>query len=81
MRLNLTLSAVLALPSILVGQQPAPAKAQGATPDLSGVWNRRNLPGARYGGYTFSAEDPSMTPWAQEKFFQGLERPGQSNYR
>src|ERR1700675_4412008 len=68
MRLNLALSAVLAFRVLLVGQQPAPAKAQGSTPDLSGVWNKRNLPGARYGGYTFSAEDPSMTPWAQEKF-------------
>src|SRR4051812_27172470 len=67
-KLNVTLAAVLALPSLMLAQQPAAAKAQGSTADLSGVWNRKNIPGARYGGYTFSAEDPSMTPWAQEKF-------------
>jgi len=61
--------AVLAVPMVLAAQQPVAAKSQSsATPDLSGVWNKKNMPGARYQGYTFSAEDPSMTPWAQEKF-------------
>jgi hypothetical protein len=64
-----SLVVLFALTSFLSAQQPAPAKAQTATPaDLSGVWNRNNIPGARYQGYTFSAEEPSMTPWAQEKF-------------
>jgi hypothetical protein len=45
------------------------ASAQQASgPDLSGVWNMQNSPQTRYLGYTFSAQEPSMTPWAQEKF-------------
>ncbi len=67
-RLTVLLAAVFTTPSIVLAQGTPPVKAPAATPDLSGVWNRRNTPGARYGGYTFSAEDPVMTPWAQEKF-------------
>jgi len=68
-RFYLAASALAAGPFVMFGQQAAPAKAQSAgASDLSGVWNRKNIPGARYGGYTFMAEEPSMTPWAQEKF-------------
>src|SRR5213595_1089605 len=44
--------------------------AQGAakTPDLSGVWNMKGSPQTRYWSWTFSATDPPMTPWAQERF-------------
>ena len=66
--MGLILAAAVAFPSILLAQQTGAAKPSGSTPDLSGVWNRRNMPGARYQGYTFSAEEPSMTPWAAEKF-------------
>jgi len=37
-------------------------------PDLSGVWTARNSPQARYRLWTFSADEPPMTPWALEKF-------------
>ncbi len=67
-RSTASLLAIFALPMILGAQQPAPAKAETTPADLSGVWNRKNMPGARYQGYTFSAEEPSMTAWAQEKF-------------
>src|SRR6185295_12181825 len=46
----------------MTAQQPA------KSPDLSGVWTRRNIPGARYGGYAFMQDEPPMTPWAQERF-------------
>ncbi|MBV8906409.1 MAG: hypothetical protein JOZ22_22445 [Acidobacteriia bacterium] len=42
--------------------------AQQGSPDLSGVWNMQNTPQTRYLAYTFSAQDPSMTPWAEERF-------------
>ncbi len=47
-----------AAPAILFAQQP----------DLSGVWNARNSPATRYLSYSFSGTEPSMTPWAQERF-------------
>lgn len=56
------------------GEKSAGAKAQGteaSTPahDLSGVWNLHMPPTARrYIGSSFSAEEPSLTPWAQEKY-------------
>jgi len=68
--LILLLAAALAFPSLMGAQQPAAAKATGAAPDLSGVWTMQNGPGARYFGYTFSAQEPSMTPWAEERFKQ-----------
>ena len=62
------LAAVLAFPSLVGAQQQAAAKASAAPPDLSGVWTMQNGPGARYFSYTFSAQEPSMTPWAEERF-------------
>lgn len=62
-----SLAAVLAFPSLVGAQQQAAAKASGG-PDLSGVWTMQNGPGARYFGYTFSAQEPTMTPWAEERF-------------
>jgi hypothetical protein len=55
------------IPAGMFAQKTA-AKAPGATPDLSGVWTRKNVPGARYGGYAFMEAEPPMTAWAQEKF-------------
>src|ERR1700686_3075120 len=65
---SLVVAALVASPLVLCAQESAAAKTQASTPDLSGVWNKKNMPGTRYGGYTFSAEEPSMTSWAQEKF-------------
>jgi hypothetical protein len=60
---------VIALLLGAVGMTATMAAQQAAkTPDLSGVWNRRNVPGARYGGYAFMQDEPPMTPWAQERF-------------
>ena len=55
------------IPAGMFAQKPA-AKAQGVTPDLSGVWTRKNVPGVRYGGYAFMEAEPPMTAWAQERF-------------
>ncbi|PWU02003.1 MAG: hypothetical protein C5B51_21730 [Terriglobia bacterium] len=63
----LAVAAPLALPAVLLAQQPA------AAPDLSGVWNLRNSPQTRYLSYSFMGEEPPMTEWAQEKF--KLTRP------
>lgn len=41
---------------------------QAAPPDLSGVWNVKGSPATRYLSYSFSKDDPPMTPWAEEKF-------------
>jgi hypothetical protein len=68
----LALFAVLASASLLRAQtaEPRESKAQtpAASPDLSGVWNRRGVPNARYFGYGFSADELPMTPWALERF-------------
>ena len=64
--LAMSLLAVCAVPAIWA-QSTAAAKAGGA-PDLSGVWNLRGSPQTRYWSWTFSATDPPMTPWAQERF-------------
>jgi len=61
-------AAALASPLVLCAQESTVAKTQASTPDLSGVWNKKNMPGTRYGGYTYSADEPSMTAWAQERF-------------
>ena len=60
--------AALALPAAAFAQQQGAAKAAGAAPDLSGVWNMQTTPDTRYLLYSFSKDDPPMTPWAQEKF-------------
>ena len=41
--------------------------------DLSGVWNVKKSPDTDYLGWTFSKEEPPMTPWAEERF--KLTRP------
>src|SRR5215469_15791831 len=65
---SIVVMVVIASPLVLCAQESAAAKTQAGAPDLSGIWNKKNIPGTRYGGYTFSAEEPSMTPWAQERF-------------
>jgi len=49
-------------------QEAASTPAQGAAPDISGVWGMRNTPATRYFSYGFMKEDPPMTPWAIERF-------------
>jgi hypothetical protein len=44
------------------------AQQNGQTPDLTGVWNMQNNAQTRYHAYSFSAQEPPMTPWAQERF-------------
>ena len=54
--------AALAGGPVLIAQQSS------QTPDLTGVWNMQNTPQTRYHAYSFSAQEPSMTPWAEERF-------------
>src|SRR5579871_708271 len=65
---TLVIAGLVVAAAVLGAQEPPTAKTQASPPDLSGVWNKKNIPGTRYGGYTFSAEEPSMTPWALERF-------------
>ena len=53
---------------ILVFAGVAAVAAAQQKPDLSGVWTAKNVPGARYRGWGFMAEEPPMTPWALERF-------------
>jgi len=62
----LIIGAASTLPVLIWAQPSAPRQAP--APDLSGVWNLRGSPATRYWSWTFSATDPPMTPWAQEKF-------------
>ena len=68
------LTAVLVFSSVLLAQtseQSGATKSQtpSSTPDLSGVWNQHPPASARaYALYTFSAQIPPMTPWAEAKF-------------
>ena len=48
----------LAVPSVL--------RAQGARPDLSGVWSRINTPDSNSDTFTF--EEPPMTPWGEKRY-------------
>jgi hypothetical protein len=64
---SFTLTAVMALAGALQAQSPQAVNST-ASPDLSGVWNLRGGPGARYLGYSFTAEEPPMTAWAEERF-------------
>jgi hypothetical protein len=57
-----------ALPAALLAQSPGAPKAANAHPDLSGVWNLQSSPATRYLSWSFSAIEPPMTVWAQEKF-------------
>jgi len=56
--------AALLLPVHGVAQEAKP----GSAPDISGVWNVKGSPATRYFSYTFSKDEPSMTPWAEERF-------------
>ena len=58
----------LIAPSVTFAQTPATAKSAGDTPDLSGIWNVKGSPNARYLGWGFSKDEPPMTPWAEERF-------------
>ena len=69
--------ATVALSSALPAQTAKPsgsAKAEAAPRparehDLSGVWNMHSTPEQRkYGGSTYPAEPPAMTPWGTEKY-------------
>jgi hypothetical protein len=60
-----TLLALLAVPLASFAQAP---NAPSATPDLSGVWSLRSSPATRYLSYSFSKDEPPMTPWAEERF-------------
>jgi hypothetical protein len=52
----------------LAGGPALIAQQNSQTPDLNGVWNIQNTPQTRYHAYSFSAQEPSMTPWAEERF-------------
>ena len=53
---------------VLIWAQPSAPRQAATAPDLSGMWNLRGSPTTRYWSWTFSATEPPMTPWAQEKF-------------
>src|SRR5580704_7442571 len=57
--------AVVVSPSLTFAQA---SNAASSTPDLSGVWNVKGSPATRYLSYSFSKDEPPMTPWAQERF-------------
>jgi hypothetical protein len=63
---------VLSAASFLHGQTAGPPEAKSktpaASPDLSGIWNRRGSANTRYLGYGFSKDELPMTPWALERF-------------
>jgi len=50
--------------------QPGTAKSQNAAPsrNLSGTWALRAPRGVPWYNYALIAEEPPMTPWAEEKF-------------
>ena len=62
--------AVLAATGSLLAQAAQPAAKSTFSPhDLSGVWTAaRMTPNQPFRGYTFMAEEPSMTAWAKERF-------------
>jgi hypothetical protein len=62
------LMAALSLSSLAFAQAPSAVKPAGATPDISGVWNMKGSPATRYLAYSLSKDEPSMTPWAEERF-------------
>lgn len=49
-------------------QQSGVAKTEAGVPDLTGVWNMRGSPTTRYLSWGFSAQEPPMTSWAQDRF-------------
>ncbi len=60
--------AAFTLPSMSFAQSPDAAKSASPAPNISGVWNVRGSPATRYLSYSFSKDDPPMTPWAEERF-------------
>ena len=56
--------ATLILPSLAFAQAPSTVKP----PDLSGVWSVKGSPATRYLSWSFSKDEPPMTPWAEERF-------------
>lgn len=67
------LTGALALAAAAHAQTAAPsspAKPKAATtPDLTGVWRQYAPPGAReYALYSFSKDEPPMTPWGEARF-------------
>ena len=62
--LKLALVAAIGFALLTFAQQPG---AKSPTPDLTGVWSMRTSPATRYLLGTFTAEDPPMTAWAQER--------------
>src|SRR5271165_4849873 len=56
--------ATLILPSLVFAQAPSAPKP----PDLSGVWGVKGSPATRYLSWSFSKDEPPMTPWAEERF-------------
>ncbi len=72
MRAALAVAAALFFWSALKAQNTQRSEAQNETaalvPDLTGVWNMRPSPITRYLLYSFAKDEPSMTPWAEEKF-------------
>ncbi|HTR39269.1 MAG TPA: hypothetical protein VMH80_25510 [Bryobacteraceae bacterium] len=66
---NQILGAAVVLAALLLPVHGAAQDAKsGSVPDLSGVWNVKGSPATRYFSYTFSKDEPSMTPWAEERF-------------
>jgi hypothetical protein len=65
---------VLAISLVLLaqtGEQPGSPKVQNSVwpPDLSGVWVLHPPANASaYSSFAFSKDEPSMTPWAEEKY-------------
>lgn len=49
--------------------QTAPAPAAAPSRDVTGVWMIRNPPTMRsFAGFTFTKEEPELTPWAMAKY-------------
>src|SRR5690348_14331416 len=64
---TLVLGILLALPTFSPAQSSDVPMKDGH-PDLSGEWNMKRMPGQNYLAWSYSKEDPPMTPWAVERF-------------
>lgn len=64
---TLVLGILLAFPTFSPAQSSDVPMKDGH-PDLSGVWSMKRMPGQNYLGWTYTKEDPPMTPWAVERF-------------
>lgn len=73
-RLVVAIVAALAFSSVALAQAPsepaaAPKAQTNGTPDFSGVYRQHPPPGVRaYALYSFTKEEPPMTPWAEAQF-------------